>query len=265
MSKVTKWLKSSYIIIILAFFYVPLFFAAVFSFNADPKKGDMSFSGFEKFSTAGWESLFEGDMLTAITNSFLIAIPVSLVVIAISLMTVFGLWRQRNKSYKAFVDGTSNIPLINPDIITAVSLSLTFGLLFGSLQFGQSGYMRVFIAHIVMIVPFGITIMYPRSEKFNKTLFEASKDLGYGPVRTWFKTYLTWMMPVIIGSFVISLVLSLDDFIVTRLMYAGPTIGKQLYSSPVRAWSLAIGTLMLFATLIGTAVYIIFKTRKGKK
>lgn len=265
MSKFLKYLKASYIYIVLAFFYLPLFFAAVFSFNADPAKGDMSFSTFEHFSTAGWETVFSGTILKAITNSFLIAIPASLIVITISLMTVFGLWRQKNKVYKMAVDGTSNIPLINPDIVTAVSLSLTFTLLFGTLKFGETGYMRILIAHVVMIVPFGITIMYPRSEKFNKTLFEASKDLGYGPYRTWFKTYFVWMMPVIIGTFAISMVLSLDDFIVTRLIYAEPTIGSELYSQPIRAWSLAIGTVMLFVTLFGTAMFILYKTRKGKK
>lgn len=61
---------------------------------------------------------------------------------------------------------------------------LTFGTLFGELEFGATGYVRTVIAHITMIMPFIITIMYPRSAKFQKSMIEASKDLGFGPVRT---------------------------------------------------------------------------------
>lgn len=268
MSKLKNISRRSYIFIILALFYIPLLFAAVFSFNADPRRGGMNFKAFSSFSTDGWSALTSGPVAEAITNSFLLAIPTAIITIMISLLTVYGLWRQKSKVYKMAVDGTSAIPLINPDIITAVGLALTFGILFGQLQFGQSGYVRTVIAHVTMILPFIITVMYPRSTKFQASLMEASKDLGFGPIRTWLKTYLIYMIPVIAGSLVIALVLSLDDFIVTRIIYRQPTIGKMLYGGmsggSVKAWSLAIGTSMLGLMFVAGAGYSLFKIASKK-
>jgi len=76
------------------------------------------------------------------------------------------------------------VPLINPDVITGVALMLAFGSMFGLLQRDDPGVERAIIAQVVMIIPFGITIMYPKSEKFSISMIEASKDLGYGPIRT---------------------------------------------------------------------------------
>ena len=246
-----KILRKSYVYIILAIFYIPLFVGAVFSFSAGKTKGDMS-SVF-KYSTEGWEKLASDKHISyAILNTSLIALFVAIAVVTLSLLTVFGLWRQKNIVAKAYVQGTSNVPLINPDVITAVSMAIAFSAMFGNLQSGDTGYERLIISQTTMILPFGITIMYPRSEKFKASLFEASKDLGYGTVKTWFKTYFRHMLPVAAAVLVISIAMSFDDFIITRIVSKERTVGSMMYSGSLDPWVLAMGTIVLSITLSAT-------------
>lgn len=256
--------KRFYVFIILLIVYAPLFVAAVFAFNSPPRRGDISFTNWLGFSLKGFLELSEEHIVMAIVNSIIIGVIVAFVVVFISLLTVYALWKQRNRAYKIFVDGTSNIPLINPDIVSAVALAITFGLIFGTIGLTESGMWRAIVSHIVVILPYGIITMYPRSAKFDKSLLEASQDLGYGPIRTWFKTYFRYMFPVIIASFVIAISLSFDDFILTRITSKVETIGVILYSSNLKNWILMLGTIMLFITLSGSITYALIQGRKGK-
>ena len=267
MSKLYEFLKKSYVLIILALFYIPVIFAAVFSFNKyDPNaKGAIDPTQWLGGSLTSYSTIFKDGRGNALVNSIILGLIVATIVAFISLITVYALWRQRNRSYKAFVDSTANIPLINPDIITAVSLSLIFGVIFGSLTITSDGMWRAVLAHVTMILPFGILLAYPRSSKFKLSMIEASKDLGYGPVRSWFKTYFIYMLPMTAAVIVISLTLSFDDFILTRTVSNTTTIGTKLYESPIKGWALALGSIMMLFTISGSFVYAFIKKKKGVK
>ncbi len=264
MSKVSYIFKRTYIIIILLIVYTPLLVAAVFSFNKAPKRGDIFFNFWNGWSLEGFTQLAEKNILMAIINSVVIGIIVATIVVIISLITVYALWHQKQKSYKLFVDSTINIPLINPDIVSAVALSITFGLIFGTIGIMDSGMWRAIFSLIVVILPYGIIIMYPRSSKFDKSLLEASYDLGYGPIRSWFKTYFRHMMPVIVASFIIALTLSFDDFILTRITSKVVTTSVILYSSNIKNWILMLGTILLIISVGGSVIYSLWKGRKNQ-
>lgn len=261
--------KKSYIYLLICVFYTPLIVGAIYSFSTGAKRGDMpvNFS----YSREGWHKLLNDEnIVLASLNTLFIAIIVTLIVLAVSLLAVYGLWRQKNKTIKGFVSVTNNIPLINPDVITAISLSIAFGVMFGALKGPENtGYFRLIFAQVAMILPYGITIMYPRSEKFKVSLLEASKDLGYGPLKTWFKTYFRHMLPVVAATFAVSMALSFDDFIVTRIVSKEDTVGKLMYQGSLDPWVLALGTIMLAitfsATIITTAVVGYKQKRKVVK
>lgn len=266
MSKFKTILRNSYIFIILAIVYIPLFFSAVFSFNEPSAKDNLSFTTWNTTSGQNWEDLFTDNTVTnAMLNSLIMGLFVSIFVVAISLMTCYALWRQRRKYYKGIVDGVSNIPLINPDIVTAIGLALTFGIFFGALSADSDGMWRAIISHTVVIVPYGITLMYPRSEKFSASMIEASKDLGFGPFRTWWKTYFRFMLPMVFVTIVVTLTLSFDDFIITRTVSNTSTIGTKLYEGKFQGWALALGTILLFVSLSGSIGYTFYKHRKSTK
>lgn len=265
MSKTTMFLQRSYIIIILSVIYIPLFLAAIFALNKPPKRGDISFNIWNGLSLQGFVELGQKHILMALLNSLVMGVMVAIAVVIISLITVYALWRQKHRIYKVLVDSSANIPLINPDIVSAVALAITFGIMFGSLGLLDSGFIRATLSHIVVILPYGIILMYPKSSKFDKSLLEASYDLGYGPITSWFKTYFRHMTPVIMASFLIALTLSFDDFILTRITSKVVTIGVELYSSRIKNWVLLLGAMLLIITVVGSVGYSLWKGRKHEK
>lgn len=261
MSRIANFFKKMYIYIILAFVYIPLLAGTVFSFNQTSKKGTFT-TTFNRPTWNNWLHLFDSERDVALVNSIIIAIVTSIIVIAISLITVWSIYHQRQKIIKGTVTATSNIPLINPDNITAIGLVLVFAIFFGIISSDSEGLWRVIVAHTVMTLPYGISLMLPRSEKFNNNLLEASQDLGYSVVRSWFKTYFIYMLPSIIMTFVVSTVLSFDDFIITRTVSNTSTIGLKLYEGAFESWALVLGTILLFISLLGNIIYV-FSKRKN--
>lgn len=267
MSKFKTILRKSYIYIILALTYIPLCYAAIWSFNKEDEKGRVlkSWGG---FTNDAWSKFWEEGRDTALLNSLIIAFITSILVVTISLITVYAIWRQRNKNYERIVKGVTNIPLINPDNITAIGLVLVFSSFFGILANTKEGLARGIVAHAVMALPYGITLMIPRSEKFNASLLEASQDLGYNKVASWFKTYFVFMIPSIIFAAFVSIFLSFDDFIILRTVSNTSTLGTKLYGGEFRAWGLVVGASLLFLTIIGNIAYVSYKAimlKKAKK
>lgn len=262
MSKMAKFIRRFYVLIIIGIFYAPIIFATVFSFNKQGSKGDLDFKNWNGFTWDSWKEITTVDKSSALLNSLILGIIVSFIVAFLSLVTTFAIWKQKKRAYKAIVDGTSNVPLINPDVITAVSLAIVFGAMFGTLTLDNDGMWRAIISHSVMILPYGLIIMYPRSEKFSPSLLEASKDLGYGPVKTWFKTYFRFMLPITIAVIGISLTLSFDDFILTRTTSNVTTIGTKLYEGTFKGWALALGGILMLVSVAGAGIYSVVKGRK---
>ncbi|AXE61006.1 spermidine/putrescine ABC transporter permease potC [[Mycoplasma] phocae] len=260
MSKFKSFLKHSYIIAILACLYIPIIFGTIYSFNAPSDKGIFSVTTWNRFSYAAYVELFSKSHALAFINSFLLGLATSILVITLSLITVFSLWRHKNKTARTFVQSTSNVPLINPDVITGLTLAIVLNLIFlGTLKATNEGFFRAIIGHTVMTLPYGILIMLPKSDKFSKSIFESSQDLGYSKIKTWFKTYFVYMLGSIGFTFVITIALSFDDFIITRIVSNTETLGTQLYEGQFQAWSLGIGAISLLVVILANTIYIATK------
>ncbi|VEU81921.1 ABC transporter permease [Mycoplasmopsis arginini] len=266
MSKIKNFLKYSYVFIILGFLYVPIIFGTIYSFNSPSNKGIFSVTTWNRTSFEAYSELFSKSHTLAFVNSFLLGIATSVLVITISLLTVFALWRNKNKGARSYVQTTSNVPMINPDVITGLTLAIVLNFLFfGTLKATSEGFVRSIIGHTVMCLPYGILIMLPKSDKFSKNIFEASQDLGYSKFKTWFKTYFVYMLGSIGFTFVMTMTLSFDDFIITRIVSNTETLGTQLYEGQFQAWSLAIGAISLLVVIFGNTLYIVFKGTQNSK
>ncbi|AZG68513.1 ABC transporter permease [Mycoplasma struthionis] len=266
MNKLKSILKHSYVVIILALLYIPVIFGTIFSFNAPSDKGIFSVTTWNRTTFDAYTELFSKSHSLAFVNSFLLGISTSVLVIVISLLTVFALWRHKNKVARTFVQSTSNVPMINPDVITGLTLAIVLNLIFfGTLKATNEGFFRAIIGHTVMSLPYGILIMLPKSDKFSKNIFEASQDLGYSKFKTWFKTYFVYMLGSIGFTFIITLALSFDDFIITRIVSNTETLGTQLYEGQFQAWSLAIGAISLLIVVLGNSIYGAVKVSQTSK
>lgn len=262
MTRFKEFGKYFYISIILLLCYIPLFVLAVFSFNKTSDKGFVSFF-WNGFSWDAYQNLFSSEIMLALVNSIIIALLCSIIVVTISLTTVYSVWKQKNKVIKSFQSVSNNISMINPDVIIGISLGLFFTLSFGALSSGSEGLLRTIIGHSVMTLPYGILIMYPKSEKFNRSQFEASQDLGYSKFKTWFRTYLVHMLQPIIFTIVVTFVFSFDDFIVTSITSNAPTLGTELYQGQFRSWALALGSILLVSIIIGNVFLYLKNSKKG--
>lgn len=257
-------LKKSYVWFLITIFYIPIIVGAIFAFNTPSKKGFVS-ATWNKFTLQAFDEFGKESFASAFINSLIIAFFAAIVVIFLSLLTVFALWRQKNKTAKTYVTLTSNIPLINPDVITAVALATILGFLFGSLSAAHEGLYRAIISHIVMTLPYGILLLFPKSEKFSLSLYEAAQDLGYSKMKAWFLIYLKHMSPAIISAFAVVVFLSFDDFIITKITSNAQTVGTLLYQGTFKTWALMLGTIMLFVSVISNLVWIYYKNKKEQK
>ncbi len=264
MTKFKEFSKYFYVLIILVIFYIPLFFAAVFSFNQTSDKGFITFTHWNGFTWEAYQNLFSNKVIAAFMSSLLLGTLSSFIVIVFSLLTVFSIWKQKSKTIKIVKNVSTNISIINPDVIIGVSLALFFSIAFGVLSSESEGFFRAVMGHVVMILPYGILIMYPKSEKFNKSIFEASYDLGYPKVKTWFKTYFIYMLPSISFTLIVSMVLSFDDFIITSIASNSETIGTELYQGRFQSWALAIGSILLIS-VISVNIGLFIKSSRKKK
>jgi len=210
-----KFLSRFYIFIIFAILYAPIFVVILFSFNAS---GDLSsFSGF----TLHWYSeLFrDGQALIALKNSLIIAVTSSLFATIMGTFAAFSIAHSKNKYYQKTMKAVSNIPMMNPDIVTGVSMMLLFVGVASILGFKNSlGIWTMIIAHTTFNLPYVILSVLPKFKQMDKNLIEAALDLGCTPVQTFFKIEVPSILPGILSGLMMSFTLSLDDFVISHFV-----------------------------------------------
>ena len=210
-----KFLSRFYIFIIFAILYAPILVVILFSFNAS---GDLSsFSGF----TMHWYSeLFkDGQALEALKNSLIIAVTSSLFATVMGTFAAFSIAHSKNKYYQKTMKAVSNIPMMNPDIVTGVSMMLLFVGVASILGFKNSlGIWTMIIAHTTFNLPYVILSVLPKFKQMDKNLIEAALDLGCTPVQTFFKIEVPCILPGILSGLMMSFTLSLDDFVISHFV-----------------------------------------------
>ena len=210
-----KFLSRSYIFIIFSILYAPIIVVILFSFNAS---GNLSsFSGF----TLHWyEELFrDGQAIEALKNSLIIATVSSIFATVMGTFAAFSIAHSKNKYYQKIMKSVSNIPMMNPDIVTGVSMMLLFVGVAAILGFKNSlGIWTMIIAHTTFNLPYVILSVLPKFKQMDKNLIEAALDLGCTPVQTFFKVEVPSILPGIISGLMMSFTLSLDDFVISHFV-----------------------------------------------
>lgn len=264
-SFVRRW----YIFLIIFLIYAPLLFLIVISFNGHSIKGNI-IQNITSFDFINYIELFKNDdFLNSLLNSILVVLVVMPVSVIIAVITCFGMWHSK-KHVQVFTKFLSNGNTAVPDIITGVSLSLLFTMVWLPLGL-EFGYASVVISHISFCVPYAIVAIYPRMISMKVNLINASNDLGASNLKTFFKVIMPYLMPSIIAASVIVTAISFDDFVITSLVSGNfNTISTSIYQSSkgIKAWIVTFGAIMVFAFIlvsIGIATHKIMKDKKGKK
>ena len=213
-----------YIWILLVLLYAPLVFIAIFSFTESRVLGNWT-----GFSTALYRNLFTGNMqgssslLAAVKNTLLIALIAATVATLLGTVAAIGIHNLRGRSKRA-ITFLNNVPMLNPDIITGVSLFLLFVFL-GVTQ----GYVTVILAHVTFCTPYVVLSVLPKLTQMNPNVYEAALDLGATPGQALRKVMIPMLRPGMISGFLLAFTMSLDDFAVT--FFTRGTIGLDTLST----------------------------------
>ncbi|MBR2634318.1 MAG: ABC transporter permease [Clostridia bacterium] len=201
-----KIVSNLYLALIFLFLYAPIAVMIVLSFNDTTT----SISNWQGFTLRHYLTLFENDALVeALVNSLVIAV---LSALGASLLGTLGALGLNNvKKARGLLMNLSNLPIINPEIVTGVSLMLIFIGIFSM----ELGFFTVLLSHIVFNTPYVILNVMPRLHRMDRNLYEAAMDLGCHPAKAFFKVVIPEIFPGIFAGFLISLTYSFDDFIIS--------------------------------------------------
>ena len=258
-----KIIAKAYLWVLLALPYAPLIFIGIFSFTEARVLGNWT-----GFSTQLYSNLFTGSMgggsglLSAVKNTLLIALIASIVSTLLGTVAAVGIHNMKGRG-KAAVQFVNNIPMINPDIITGVSLFL----LFVFLHFSQ-GYVTVVLAHITFCTPYVVLSVLPKLAQMNPNIYEAALDLGAKPSQAFWKVLVPELRPGMITGFLLSFTMSIDDFAVT--FFTRGTIGLDTLSTYIytdaRKGGLTpeLRPLMTIIFLLILALLVIFNIRQHR-
>ncbi len=210
-----KMLSKAYMLLIFALLYAPIFVLIVFSFNESG-----SLSEFSGFSFMWYKELFQDEeAINALKNSLILAICSSVIATVIATFGALGLHHMRKKYVKGAIHSVTNIPMMNPDIVTGVSMMLLFvavASLIGSKQF--LGFGTMLIAHITFNLPYVLLSVMPRFNQLDRSLSEAAQDLGCTPASAFFKVELPQIIPGIVSGLMLGFTMSLDDFVISHFV-----------------------------------------------
>lgn len=194
-----------YITLCFLFLYLPILVTMIYSFNSSK-----SLTRFESFSLRWYENLFtSGEIVNAVYVSITIALLATAISTILGTITAIGLSKSR-RILKEIIINVNNIPILNPDIVTAIGLMI----LFSSLKM-EKGYLTMLLAHIAFCTPYVITSVYPKVRNMDPNLANAAMDLGATPLQALTKVILPMLKEGIYAGVLLAFTMSFDDFVIS--------------------------------------------------
>ncbi len=250
----------AYLFMIFLFLYLPIVILIIFSFNSS--KNQYYWEGF----TFDWYLNIPSNsaLMSALFTTIIIAIISTLLSTTLGFFASLGIFYSRKK-IKSKVLFINNIPLINPDIVTGISLMLLF-LIFG-ISFGK---VSMLLAHIMFSVPFVILALLPRLGQLDKDLVDAAKDLGLSDLAIVRKIILPLCKPGLIAGALFAFTMSIDDFVISYFTTGNgvQNLSMWIYTQTKRGISPlanAVSAIMFIVILVLLCVYYIFEYKGEKK
>ena len=238
-------LQKIYIALIFIFLYAPIVTLIVLSFN-----GSRTRAKWGGFTLKWYSTLFQNrDIMQALFNTLLIALIASIVSTVIGTIACIAIMSLKKKS-RAIIMGITNIPMINAEIVTGISLMLLFISL--GLRFGLG---TILLSHITFCIPYVILSVMPRMQQINPYTYEAALDLGAGPVYGFFKVVFPDILPGVLSGFLMAFTMSLDDFIITHFTKGAgvDTLSTKIYTEVkkgIKPEMYALSTIIFLTVLI---------------
>ena len=235
--------------LIMIFLFAPIVILLVFSFNEAK-----SLSVFSGFSLYWYRELFrDSETLNAVKNTLVLAVSAAAISTVMGTAAAVGINKLRNRYLHAVMDTVTNIPMINPEIITGISLMLMFvfvGRLFGAAT--SLSFWTLLIAHVTFCLPYVILQVLPKLQQMDKSLPEAAMDLGCTPLRAFLKVEIPEILPGVITGMIMAFTLSLDDFVISYF-----TTGNGFQTLPIRIYNMTKKTVTPKMYALATIIFFV--------
>ncbi len=234
-----------YVSLIILFLYAPILVLIVLSFNKSKSRNKWG-----GFTLEWYQSLFKNDdIMTALYTTLIIAFLSAIIATIIGTAASIGM-NSMKKVPRTIMMGVTNIPMLNADIVTGISLMLLFVAVNYTL-----GFSSVLLAHITFNIPYVILSVMPRLKQTNKNTYEAALDLGASPMKAFFKVVFPDIMPGVISGFMLAFTMSLDDFIITHFTRGAGvnTLSTKIYAETrkgIKPEMYALSTLLFVSVLL---------------
>lgn len=238
-----------YLFLIMAFFYLPIVYVILFSFNES-----RSLTNFTGFSLQWYEKMFSTRaMMESIYYTVVIAVIATIVSTIVGTIVAIGLSKS-SKIIRLFVNQVNNLPMMNPDIVTAIGLMLLFSTINVPTGFGT-----LLLAHIIFCIPYVILSVMPKLRQLDDDLMEAALDLGCTPFEALTKVIIPQIKAGIVSGALVAFTMSFDDFVISYFT-TGPGINN--ISTYVYATTKRINpSVNALSTLIVLAITIVLVIR----
>ncbi len=254
---VRKFLERFYVAVIILFLYAPILILILLSFNSSKSR-----SKWGGFTLRWYRELFQNEsIMNALTTTLIIAFLSALIATLLGTAASIAI-NSMKRTPRTILMSITNIPMLNADIVTGISLMLIFVALKYTL-----GFSSVLIAHITFNLPYVILSVMPKLKQLNPNTFEAALDLGASPVYAFFKVILPDIFPGVLSGFFLAFTMSLDDFVITHFT-KGPeinTLSTKIYTEVrkgIKPEIYALSTLMFATVLI---LLILINRRNAEK
>ena len=256
-----------YLALVVLFLYLPILMLIVLSFN-----GTNSTSVIHGFSFKLYVELFRDEAtINALTNTLVLAVTSSIAATVIGTLAAVGIFKMKKGFTKTSIMTVTNIPMMNPEIVTGVSMMLLF-VFIGSIlgANGVLGFWTLFIAHVTFSLPYVILNVMPKLKQTDPNLAQAAQDLGCTPVKAFLKVVMPSILPGVMAGLVMAFTLSFDDFIISYFVS-----GPKFQTLPIRIFSMtkkrvtpdmyALSTIMFIVILVLLVLVNVLQSRGDVK
>ena len=228
------------------FLYAPIAALAVFSFN-----GSKSMAKWDGFTLDWYIKLFENDRtMNALYYTLLIAIVASVIATIVGTITAIGIHKMNNGKFRNLILNINYLPILNPDVVTGVSLMTLF--VFVKMEFG---FTTMLLSHIAFNIPYVILSVLPKLKQLPANIEDAAMDLGATPMYALRKVILPQIKPGIISGLLIAFTMSIDDFVISFFTAGNgvTNLSIEIYSMTRRGISPEINALstIMFIVVLG--------------
>ncbi len=249
--------------LIFLFLYAPIFVLIVFSFNSSKSRAVWTGFSLEWYR----ELMQDSEILSALSTTLTVSVLAAVIATVAGTFAAIGFYNMRKKWSRPLIT-INNIPVINADIATGVSLCLLF-VAAGSILHFDLGYGTLLIAHITFNIPYVIMSIMPKLDQMDKHLIDAAQDLGCTWLQAFFKVVVPEIMPGIINGMLIAFTMSIDDFVISYFTAGSKvqTLSMTVYSMTRKRISPeinAVSTLLFVSVLILLAIVNVREMRQER-